>query len=222
MRDSIQVIKLDLLTIKSYWRQIVLSYLFVSLAVMPGLPQSVNVIYFVLTSAFLMYPFMVAQQNGLNKLYSIIAIQPKTIVRAKYLSALGGMSITILLLGPTNLFINKVMKVPISLCMTIGIILLGITLYCLVVAIQLPYCFKYGYAKAKVITMILPIGIGFGIPGIAFIATRVLGKEVTLEFLESGIGFVADHYVGIGAGCLLLSALVMLLSYGISLRIHIT
>lgn len=115
--------------------------------------------------------------------------------------------------------IYTVFKVETSIYITLGFILLGILLYSLVVSIQLPYCFKYGYAKAKFITILLPILIGFGVPSVAFIAKKFWGHIDYISRFTQGYTFLTSNFTSLALICILLSTAFLSASYFVSLKI---
>ena len=219
MRDSIKMMQLDFLTVKKYIKQIVLSALFASIIVMPTLPQAINVIRFVFASYFMMYPFMIAEQNGLDKLYSILPCEPHAIVKAKYLTALVYLASTVIILIPINSVLFSILKEKISLEIVLACAVVGIMMYSVVVAIQLPCCFKFGYAKAKILNMVLPLGIGFGVPAIVFVAQKFLSQNDFEIIMENMSNIIQSSYYEIAIGCIAFSIIALVLSHIISLKI---
>lgn len=220
MRDSIKMMQLDFLTVKKYIKQILLSALFASIIVIPTLPQAVNVIIFVFASYFMMYPFMIAEQNGLDKLYSILPCEPHAMVKAKYLTALVYLVSTVIILIPINGILFSILKEKISLEIVLACAVVGIMMYSLVVSIQLPCCFKFGYAKAKILNMILPLGIGFGVPAIVFLAQKFLNQNDFDLMMESISNIIEYYYLEIGIGCIVCSIVFLVISYLITLKVY--
>lgn len=219
MLDSIKMVKLDCLTVKGYTKQILLSYLMLTIVISTTLPYMLNVVYFVCGSSFLIYPFMVAEQNGMDKFYTTVSTTKQGMIGSKYLESILYLMITIVVLIPINILIYTMSGETLSLYLLIGTLLIGMMFYCIVTSIQIPCCFKWGYAKSKVINMILPIAIGIGIPSLFYILTKFITKEELWKLMNEIGYFVASNTTEIFIGSFLLGGLSLLISYKISFEI---
>lgn len=219
MLDSIKMAKLDWLAVKSYMKQMILSYLMITVILVTTLPYMLNVIYFIYGSTFLIYPFMVAEQNGMEKFYKMVAITKKGRVGSKYLEAILCLGITVALLIPINIIIYNIEEVKPSIYLLAGMLLIGVLFYCIVTSIQLPCCFKWGYAKSKVISMIMPIAIGIGVPALFYVLTRFMAKEEVWQLVDKIGDFIANNASGIFLGSLLIGGLSLFISYRVALKV---
>ena len=215
MTESIKLVKFDLMITKNYWKEMIFAGIILTIAILPNLPLALNIVLFMMGNALLGYPFMIAQKDRLDKFYSIIAITKEDFVKSKYLMAFMYMMATLLVLVPLNLIMYYIMKVEMNFFITIFLISIGIFLYSVVAAIQIPCYLKWGYAKAKIITTILPILIGLGVPIVVITGNKLIGKEkmimvgnVIIEILSQNLSLIVFLFMGI-----------IILSYYISYRI---
>ena len=98
---------------------------------------------------------------------------------------------------------------------------IGVLLSTFIASIQIPCYLKWGYSQSKMITMILPIAIGFGIPIIVVGGSKLIGREILKNVLEDGMHMLNNHYDIVILGCLLVSITCYIVSYLVSRRIYI-
>lgn len=135
------------------------------------------------------YPFSIGEKNRLDTLYSTLSINRKTVVRGSYSFALMAEVAFIVL----AILFSWIMSLFIRVKFDIAEILFPISLlsgvFSLLVAIQFPIYFKYGYSKAKILAFI-PLFIVF-LGTIQFpLLIRLLGIKfswIDTSFLVSDI-----------------------------------
>lgn len=221
MAESIKLVKLDLMIIKKYWKEMVMTGLILSVSIGINMPFLLNIILFLVSNTLLSYPFIIQEKDKMDKFYSIIAVSKLDIVRSKYLSALFYMLVISICLIPVNLLGQHSIKGENSTLIILLLSSMGVLLYSVVAAIQLPCYFKWGYTKSKVITIILPMVIGLGIPMIVVGVDKLMGEHVLINRVEYMIGFLSTHCSTIILGCLILAIVCLVSSYFVSKRVYV-
>ena len=220
MTESIKLMRLNLMMTKYYWKDILLAVIIFTIALLPNIPLVLNIVLFIAANTLLSYPFMIEEKDKMDKFYSIIAVTKKDIIKSKYLMAIFYMLMISVFLIPFNLMLYYVMKVKLSFLGVLLLISIGMFLYSVVSAIQLPCYFKWGYARTKIITIVLPFLIGLGVPIVVVTGRLLVGKEMMFHIGEIITGFLMNHYsllIGsIGVGVIL----SFYLSYKISKKIY--
>lgn len=117
--------------------------------------------YFMMSLMLIMsYPFSVGDKNGLDTLYGTLSLSRRTIVIGRYLFVL----ILEVTFAALALFCSWILSIVISAEFILINELFTLSLlsgaFSLIVAIQYPIYFKYGYNKAKIIALI-PLFIVF-------------------------------------------------------------
>ncbi|MGL5676576.1 MAG: ABC-2 transporter permease [Cellulosilyticaceae bacterium] len=219
MVDSIKLIKLDCLSIKGHLKQMLLSYLMITVVLIGTVPYMLNMVYFVLASSFLIYPFMVEEQNNMSYFHKMIAITKKKRVQSKYLEAILAVGIMILMIIPMNMLMYHTLQEGMSYYLFAGMALIGVLFFCMIVGIQIPCCFKWGYAKSRFIGMIMPIIIGFGIPTVVLLLSKLMPKEEVFAMIDKMAVVLTEHTPEIMLVSLLIGAVSLSISYTISLKV---
>ncbi|MEG0712889.1 MAG: ABC-2 transporter permease, partial [Niameybacter sp.] len=194
MTESIKLMKLDLMMTKKYWKEMLFAGAIISVSILPNVPILLNIIMFMFANTLLGYPFMIQEKDKMDKFYSIIAVTKKEIVRSKYLLTLFYMVIIGTALILINLILYYVVKVEVDLRGALLLIGMGMLLYSGVAALQLPCYFKWGYSKSRMITAILPILVGVGVPGVVLGGAKLLGKEQLLDIGRNMARFISNQY----------------------------
>lgn len=158
------------------------------------------------------YTFSVAEKNDLNRLYGLLPVSKKDIVAARYIfTALLGL-VAILLSVIFNSAVLAMIKVPFQTDEVIIGIGVGILLYSLFTAIQLPGFFKFGALKGKLFSFVPLIGL-FLMGFIAKSLNLLSGsKASSLAILNSPFGILMI--------AIILAVVLYGISIGISQRIY--
>ena len=163
--NAIKVLKLDLLSIKPYLTiknliiLIGLGSLYGVLSENPAFVLATVQMFAVLFSG---YPFMVGEESGIDPLYKLFSISSKDVVKGRYLLATVSVIIMLLvgvvmamLIGIAypmeDLFYSLLLAAP-----CIGLISL------IIIFIEYPIYFKYGYKKGKTLTAVPMLLLAIG------------------------------------------------------------
>ncbi|MHC1747172.1 MAG: ABC-2 transporter permease [Cellulosilyticaceae bacterium] len=220
MLESIKLVKLDCLTMKNYYKQIIGSYLIVGIAIIPNVPFVINILYFIIGAVFLNYPFMLAEQNNMANLYNTLPITKQQIVRAKYVSLIIYALGILLMLIPVNALFYIFLNTNTLFLKIMSTLVIGISLYVIVGSIQIPCYLKFGYAKAKIVAMVLPVIIGIGIPvGVLFIK-KIFGKELMNLGIQSVTILMEQYFIVLIVLLGTIAILSMIVSYCIAKKIY--
>jgi len=163
--NAIKVLKLDLLSIKPYLtikNLIILIGLGTLYGVLSKNPAFVLATVQMFAILFSGYPFMVGEESGIDPLYKLFSISSKDVVKGRYL--LATVSVIIMLMAGVvmamligiaypmeDIFYSLVQAAP-----CIGLISL------IIIFIEYPIYFKYGYKKGKTLTAVPMLLLAIG------------------------------------------------------------
>ena len=219
MADSIKMMKLDWLSLKRYIKQMVFSLAIITLVFLTSDTTLLNVVYFVVVSMLMTYPFMIEEQHGMVRFYAMIATSKKERVRARYLEALIGIGVVTGMIAVVNMIKSLISQAPIDKGLFITLWGVGVICYAVVISIGFPCCFKWGYGASKIILMVLPIGIGFGIPAIAYIC-KFFVPESAFRAVEAQVEvFLTANTGAVPLAALFFCVISFFISYCISKKI---
>ena len=163
--NAIKVFKLDLLSIKPYLtikNLIILIGLGTLYGVLSKNPAFVLATVQMFAVLFSGYPFMVGEESGIDPLYKLFRISSKDVVKGRYLLATVSVVIMLvvgvvmaMLIGLAypmeDLFYSLLLAAP-----CIGLISL------IIIFIEYPIYFKYGYKKGKTLTAVPMLLLAIG------------------------------------------------------------
>ena len=163
--NAIKVFKLDLLSIKPYLtikNLIILIGLGTLYGVLSKNPAFVLATVQMFAILFSGYPFMVGEESGIDPLYKLFSISSKDVVKGRYLLATVSVIVMLvvgvvmaMLIGLAypmeDLFYSLLLAAP-----CIGIISL------IIIFIEYPIYFKYGYKKGKTLTAVPMLLLAIG------------------------------------------------------------
>ena len=163
--NAIKVFKLDLLSIKPYLtikNLIILIGLGTLYGVLSKNPAFVLATVQMFAILFSGYPFMVGEESGIDPLYKLFSISSKDVVKGRYL--LATVSVIIMLVVGVIMAMLIGLAYPMedlfnSLLLTapcIGMISL------IIIFIEYPIYFKYGYKKGKTLTAVPMLLLAIG------------------------------------------------------------
>ena len=163
--NAIKVLKLDLLSIKPYLtikNLIILIGLGTLYGVLSKNPAFVLATVQMFAVLFSGYPFMVGEESGIDPLYKLFSISSKDVVKGRYL--LATVSVVIMLVVGVIMAMLIGLAYPMedlfnSLLLTapcIGMISL------IIIFIEYPIYFKYGYKKGKTLTAVPMLLLAIG------------------------------------------------------------
>ena len=163
--NAIKVFKLDLLSIKPYLtikNLIILIGLGTLYGVLSKNPSFVLTTVQMFAILFSGYPFMVGEESGIDPLYKLFSISSKDVIKGRYLLAIVSVIIMLvvgivmaMLIGIAypmeDLFYSLLLAAP-----CIGLISL------IIIFIEYPIYFKYGYKKGKTLTAVPMLLLAIG------------------------------------------------------------
>ncbi|MBG9985838.1 ABC-2 transporter permease [Facklamia sp. DSM 111018] len=203
-----KVMKLDILSIKPYLT-IKNLVLLVGLSILYSV-LSQNILFVasmtqIFSIMFASYPFLVGEESGIDPLYKMFGIKADEVVKGRY--GVGILFVlTMLLVGALLLFFISIFYPQEHLLESLLVIIPStFILSTLVIFIQYPLYFKYGYTKGKQLAM-----IPFLLIAIIMLVSNLYQKEMV-----SFVGYLADKKI-------LLMVIVVafwLISLGISFKL---
>ena len=202
--NAIKVLKLDLLSIKPYLtikNLIILIGLGTLYGVLSKNPAFVLATVQMFAVLFSGYPFMVGEESGIDPLYKLFSISPKdVVVKGRYLLATVSVIIMLvvgvvmaMLIGLAypmeDLFYSLLLAAP-----CIGLISL------IIIFIEYPIYFKYGYKKGKTLTAVPMLLLAIG----------AVCSTYFHESLKSILQFlVMNPFVAMGIICIIFFVIVV-------------
>lgn len=205
-------IKLDIISIKPYltiknliiFLGLGIFYMFISNS--PNIIISISMIFAMIFSS---YPFLVGENSGIDGLYKLLAIDSKDVVIGRYILALIFYFASSILGCIFYLIVATIKDFPIDLDILFG---LGINflVFVIMICLQYPIYFKYGYAKAKT-WILLPIFI-IGIIGMI--------AGFFIKDFEQLINFIYQNRELIIISSIILLILIIAISMKLALKFY--
>ena len=201
--NALKVFKLDLLSIKPYLtikNLIILIGLGTLYGVLSKNPAFVLATVQMFAVLFSGYPFMVGEESGIDPLYKLFSIPSKDVVKGRYLLATVSVVIMLvvgvvmaMLIGIAypmeDLFYSLLLAAP-----CIGLVSL------IIIFIEYPIYFKYGYKKGKTLTAVPMLLLAIG----------TVCSTYFNESLKSILQFlVMNPFVAMGIICIIFFVIVV-------------
>lgn len=208
MNNVIKMIKLDISLIKPYSKSLLIVFL-VPLIVIIGTQDIISGLIFCMSIMAMTssYTFSIAEKNDLNRLYGLLPVTKKDIVTGRYMfSALTGI-VAVLSGLVMNVATLTSTKKSFSYQDMVIAVSVGLTLFTLFTAIQLPGFFKFGAIKGRFITFI---------PFLGMFLVGVIAKGVNPENLQKLPDIAVLNNV---SAFFAVSILLDIVIYGISMGI---
>lgn len=173
MKAVKKIIEIDRLSIRPYltlknlfiFGFLSLFYIFISKKPMSAL--SMSVLFSLLFSS---YPFLVGENSGIDGLYRVLGIRSGDVVLGRYLSAVF-ITLKATLLGGCFVLLSASVFPTEEMFLTLAVYgAVSFFLSTLMIGIQYPFYFKFGYLKAK--SMVVYPFLGIGILSFAAIRMR--------------------------------------------------
>jgi len=168
MNKILSFVRLDFITVKPYFtvkNLLIFAVVAIFLTTMSGNVGSGMGVGIMLGTLFISYPFAVGEKSNMDALYATLSLNRKTVVAGRYLFALA-FNLCAVLLSIAFAVVGVFLSGAAGLGMGTGDVLLaGILLaavFVVIQAIQLPFFFKMGYAKAKFFSMVPFVAIMAG------------------------------------------------------------
>lgn len=155
MNKTLACVSLDLKLMKPYFKGVLmimgLGLIFAFSMKSTTILQS----YFIMSLILIMsYPFAVGEKNKLEILYGTLSITKNNVVIGRYFFVLALEVCGAVIILLTSWVVSMIMKLEFILSEQILILCILASIFAIVVAIQYPFYFKLGYAKAKLISFI--------------------------------------------------------------------
>jgi len=221
MNKLVSFVRLDFMTIKPYFtakNMLIFAAIVFFLTVVSYNLSSVFVVGMMLGLMFTSYPFAVGEKTNMDALYVILSIGRKTVVLGRYIFALFLNICAIVLsfvFALVGLFTARAAKFQNRPDEVFWMVLLFAMLFAVIEVIQLPFFFKFGYNKARFLSVIPFIAIMGG-----YFAYISMGSNSELS------GYVTGFFTNtLGAGGMIASAVFILFiliftSYRLSLSFY--
>ncbi len=213
MNDIKKIIKLDYFSIRPYFtlKNLVI---FVGLSIFYSYVAKNAIATFSMPILFSLifsgYPFLVGDEAGIDSLYRVFGIKRENVVYGRYIFAF--------LLSVFCIFVGIILYIITSLVFKYNLkmngfennIFVSFVIILLVVAIQYPLYFKYGYTKAKTLAII------------PFILFAILGLVLSRfkEYIMELVTKIGNNTIYIIIPALVLVTLLSFVSMIISKKIY--
>lgn len=176
-------IKLDLISIKPYFTfknllifsGIVIFYVFITKS--PNIILTMSMFFAMIFSA---YPFLVGDNSGIDGIYRLFSIDSKNVVLARYILALF-IYVLASIIGLIYYLIVSIIKsypIDMEILINFGV---NFLVFAIIISLQYPIYFKFGYTKAKTWT-ILPIIILGILGGAVGFLVKDIGEVINFAY----------------------------------------
>lgn len=210
MKAVEQILHLDYLAIRPYFtlkNLLIFSLLFAFYAIIFGEVQIVVNMIPILAAFHVSYPFLVADDAGLDNLYTVFGIGKKSVVQGRYLTLLclnlAAMIFAVLLYSLLKIIFSEPIDWQASLTGVSMSAAASIVFSC----IQLPFLFKFGYKKAKQIVFMTFMGMWIAL----YFVINFIGHGPMLDWL---LNLSQGQLILLGSGVFLI---IFYTSYHLSL-----
>ena len=202
--NAIKVLKLDLLSIKPYLtikNLIILIGLGTLYGVLSKNPVFVLATVQMFAVLFSGYPFMVGEESGIDPLYKLFRISSKDVVKGRYL--LATVSVVIMLVVGVVMAMLIGIAYPMEdlfYCLLLAAPCIGL-ISLIIIFIEYPIYFKYGYKKGKTLTAVPMLLLAIG----------AVCSTYFNESLKSILQFlVMNPFVAMGIICIIFFIIVVI------------
>ncbi len=210
--DIKKQIKLDIISMKPYYtlkNLIIILGIFIYNSFINKSPIGLVPMTLFFAVMYSSNPFLLGENSGIDALYKIFSINSKKVVIGRYI--LAGLTFIVASLVGFSIyavvFLIKNMPIGLDMSMVIGI---NIALYAIIISVQYPIYFKYGYAKARIFCF-LPIFI-----------TAVIGMALGYFIKDFGpiLNFVLENQGMLIIGLCILVVLMLIISITLSIKFY--
>lgn len=166
-----KMIVLDFISLKPYftWKNLLIllgiSAYFYFIEQSPLAIFSITLIFTMIYSS---YPFLLGDESGIDSLYRMFSINPQKVVIGRYLVSLI-LFVAMSLIAFVLYILSSLALHAIDLEPLAGTFFLYSAIYLVMICFQYPLYFKYGYTKAKILSMLPFLFVGaIGMAGYYF------------------------------------------------------
>ena len=219
MNKTLNFARLDLITIKPYltWKILLL---FLAVCAMVGSETGETsvivgmcMIYGVI---FASYPFVIGEKSALDTLYSTLPVSKKSIVAGRYLFSVLLNLATLVMSCLISFITISILGKEFNLITNVLSALVCFVLFTLIVAIQLPIYFKFGYTKAKFLTYI-PL---MAFPAATLIVSTSVDKNDLMPIVTGALAWIESNILLASALIAAFWVVFMLISAILSYRVY--
>ena len=215
MKKALRFLKLDFITVKPYftWKNLFL-ILAVPVLLMFFTDAGMGMLFFLMGygALFVSYPFAVGEQNGIDALYVTLNVRRKEVVLGRYLFALCTDVFTCVVGIACMVAVSALKSIDLDWRTVFPVSCAALAFFSLVQAVQLPLFFRFGYAKAKILSM-LPF---LAVPVFVFLYDRAYRGESAVRLLtELGSWIDANNLLALAIAAVLW-VFIMFISYDVS------
>lgn len=210
MTNTAKMIKLDIITIKSFYMSyLVILFIIAFFSFMGNSAITVGITCAWTMAIMSSTIFSIEEKNNLKRLYGILSINSKNIVSGRYLFVLFHFILAIIVAVPLTLYIATFRNLSLNLKEVLSGISFGFLLFSLITSIQIPIYYKLGYTKGRFWTMIpfVLLLIPFIIPSFTKSFSQII--DFLLLNMESLIVI-----------CIFAGFILLLISYIVSLSFY--
>jgi len=222
MENAVRFLRVDIMTVKPYFKQIMLTIICMTcIGFAFGNYASALSMAAVFSILMAGYPFSIGERNNLDCLYSTLSLSRRDIVAGRYLFSLASLFFTMIvamLFYMTILsLLHKAFNAPV---MAAGI-LIGVALFSMIISVQYPILFKYGYTKARafIVVPFILIGVLGSMIGSAASSESQSVKAV-VHACQGYAGYFSAHPAHLYIGIIAASAALLLISFLFSRKFY--
>ncbi|HEY9059998.1 MAG TPA: ABC-2 transporter permease [Pseudobacteroides sp.] len=217
MIKALNVAKFDFLTVKPYSK---IFFVLLAVGIIVGLGNQdsymVPPMFMIWASFFVAYPFSIGERNSIENLLGTFSLKRRDIVAGRYIFSLLGVSVATLFALATVYFLSFFFSRSVELKPLLFVTSFGFLIFSLVISFQIPMYFKIGYTKAKVLTFLPLLVIGFLVPLITLIPSESTIGKLLREFIR-----LVEVQQTLACMLFLFGAFaILLISYHVSVRIY--
>ena len=185
---------------------------------------ALSAIYLVPMGAFLMFsisvnPFAVEEKGDLNRFYLTLPVKRRAIVQGRYALSIvlcaGGILLGAVLMPLANLF--SLSRWYPDFKWMLAIVSFSFLFYGMMSLAMYPQLFRLGYQKGKIWGYYLPAGI------ICLLYVGIMEYDALVKgglFVTELLIFASEHVLAVSGGMLALGALLLGISYALSVQIY--
>lgn len=148
-------VRLDVLTVRPYGRQVLLLGLAVAcISVVGGPPVAVVAAGSVFAALVAAYPFAIGDKNELDSLRSVLPAARRTFVRARYAATVGMYAVCLAVCTGLALATAAARGEPVDAAELGMVAALGYALFAVLAGLQLPVYYALGYPRGRVVAYV--------------------------------------------------------------------
>ncbi len=219
MKKALRFLKLDFITVKPYFTGKNLLLLLAVPAFLAYFTDTgMGTLFFLMGygALYVSYPFAVGEQNGIDALYVTLNVRRREVVLGRYLFALCADVCTCAVGIACTAAVSALKGAVLDWGAVFPVSCAALAFFSLVQAVQLPLFFRFGYAKAKMLSMLPFLAVPLFV-----ILYDGAGKEGgTARFLaQTGTWIDANSLLALAIAAVLW-AFIMFVSYDISCSVY--